>query len=173
MAYFNPYVQMLDQANAAPVAGFASGFMQGGPVGGIIGGISGVIKRRNAYRQADEALDALEPDSLVDTDIYGRPVFNSAEALQQTANINDLNRAAGRKRRGLRKLFRSNDDVILGAKMDMKSQALQTGLQDERNKFNSQMEDYNAQQLAMSQYNQMLNNTNRLNNLYNIGTSLY
>lgn len=174
MAYFNPYVQMIDQANAAPLAGATSGFMQGGPIGAIAGGISGVMARRSAFRKANDAIQAIDPNpDLTDTDVYGRPTFNSSAAIEATQTMNQLGSASKRKRKGLRGLFATSDDRIMGHQMDIKSRMINEGLQSGRDQFNTQMVDYNNQQLAMAQYNQLLNNQNRLNSLYNIGTSLY
>lgn len=173
MAYYNPYTQLIDQAKAAPIAGVASGFATGGPIGAVIGGITGLINRRRGYQQADQMVGALESPDLVDTDVYGRPTFNSAAALQTTQDITGLQNAVKKGKRGFRKLFRSQDDIMLAHKMGMQSENLQQGLQAGRNQFNTQMMDFNNRQSAMTQYNQLLNNQNRLNSLYSIGTSLY
>ena len=174
MSYYNPYVQMLDQANAAPLGGAAAGFLQGGPAGAVIGGVTGMLQRRAAFGKVDDALRQLDtnPD-LVDTDPYGRPVFNSAGALDATHTMNDLNGAVKRRKKGLRGLFANSDDLILNSQMSIKAGMLNNGLQDQRDLFNNQMTSYNEQQAAMAQYNQLLNQSNRLNNLYSIGTSLY
>lgn len=173
MAYYNPYVSLIDQANAGPLGGAAAGFMTGGPIGAAVGGITGMLGRRRAFGQLSDSVRAIQSPDTVDVDEYGKPVFNSASAIEATQTMNELNSASRRKRRGLRGLFASNDDRILAHGMSMKANMINNGLQSERDSFNSQMMDYNNQQMALQQYNQLLNNQNRFNNLYNIGTSLY
>jgi len=174
MAYFNPYTQLIDQADMSPLGGAAAGFLQGGPVGAAIGGISGMLNSRRAFRQADEAVRTVDenPD-LVGVDIYGKPTFNSAGAVEATQSMNELSSASRKRRRGLRGLFGSHDSHKLAGDMQIKAHNIAQGLQSQRDMFNSQTMDYNNQQAAMAQYNQLLNNQNRMNNLYNIGTSLY
>lgn len=166
----NPYD--FNTNSAAPLVGAAQGFATGGPVGAVIGGVAGVINRRESYKQASNNVKNINGSvdlSGVDP-ITGKPTFNSGAAIEATTTIDSLNNSNKKRRKGL---FRTGDDLALAHGMQLKANELSGGLQTGRDEFNSSMRNYNAQQQAMTQYNQLLNNQNRLRSLYSIGTQLY
>ena len=170
----NPYD--FSTNNFAPLSGAAQGFLTGGPIGAAVGAIGGMLQRRESFRKAQDNLNAI-PDNIDASTIdpaTGRPVFNSRAAIEGTATMDNINSALRKKRKGFfRRAFASNDDKILQHQMGLKIGRLDQSLESERQDFNTNMQDFNAQQLAMTRYNKLRNNQDRLNNLYSIGTSLY
>lgn len=178
MAYFNPY-DIPSQTRFSPISMAASGASIGNSIvpgiGGVIGAgagaITGYLAREHAYNQASNSLNDEHLQDIIDIDIYGKPTFNSSAALAANQSIDTLISSGKRDKRfrlfgsAARRKFGKNEETTAGR--------FTNELQSSRDQFNNQMMNYNNQQAAMAQYNQLLNNQSRLNNLYSIGTSLY
>lgn len=149
------------------------GFASGGPIGAIAGG---AIAQLGTFNRVHSNLDRLDR-SVAGTqgvDAYGRPIYNSSGVANQYRNLAALKKGAYRTTHTLDP-GQPTIALIRGTRRKLRKAArdVQTNIgyanQDYTNKTNA----YNQQEMAMNQYNQMLNNRNRLNTLYNIGTQLY
>lgn len=149
------------------------GFATAGPFGAIIGG---AVAQLNTFNNVHKNLDALDRSvgGVNGYDAYGRPIYNSGAIANKFDTLKALKRGAYRTTHTLDPgqptiaLIRGTRRKLRKAAADV-TKNIQFAQQDFTNKANQ----YNAQELAMAQYNQSLNNRNRINTLYNIGQQLY
>jgi hypothetical protein len=149
------------------------GFASAGPFGAIIGG---AIAQLGTFNKVHNNLGKLDR-SVAGTqgvDAYGRPIYNAGGIANQYKNLNALKKGAYRTTHTVDP-GQPTIALIRGTRRKLRKAArdVQTNIgyanQDYTNKTNA----YNQQEMAMNQYNQLLNNRNRMNTLYNIGTQLY
>jgi len=190
MAYFNPYEQFgggaaagygagqtfgnpggrFEMSNANVFGAVGTGALQGaavgGPVGaaigGVVGGVTSVFKQD---RQLKESLNNVDTEFNVQHDIYGRPIFNGQEMSTGLHNLSEIGKAV---RPGAKSMLPRRR-----RQMEKKFNDLSQGIQANQDAFNNQTKVFNEQQAAMNQFRRLSDNTNRIRNLYSIGTSLY
>lgn len=138
--------------------GFASGGVYGALAGAIAAPISQVIKSHRNLDNLDTSVGSIERDQ------FGQPIYNSRAVADAAAKLPELNKTAK---------WDSTNILGLGGKAKRKRSKLRQGIADVQGDFNQQAVDFNSQQAAMNQYSRIMDNTNRMRNLYSIGTSLY
>jgi hypothetical protein len=157
----------------AGYSGSAQGFASGGAVGAIIGGVTAQFGTFNKVHQNLNKLDTGVNVSAIDP-ITGRPVYQGSGAVGAKQTMGALNQG----QKAINKSYDPATHVIskvfgTGRKLRRKRSELEQNLRSGQQQFNAQTEQFNAQQAATTQYNGLLNNQNRLKNLYSIGTNLY
>jgi hypothetical protein len=137
-------------------AGAAGGFATGGPVGmgvgagtALAGQVSGV---RNAIDNTQTQFDGTNYDG------YGRPVYNGSAISQGINSINELEQG--------RKSAMTWIDPSARFVFDRKANQVRQGMRSAQNQYNEADRSYRGQMNVREDYNQRLNSSNRLWNLY-------
>lgn len=159
-----------------PFAGYkgsGQGLLQGGVIGAIAGGIAGQVGTwKNAIQNVKNVNTGVNVAGV--DPVTGRPLYNGQ-------NVIDANKTMGALDKGAKKAEKSYDPLNfvingfsgLSRKARGKRAQLGRSIQVGKDDYNRKAETFNQQELAMAQYNEMVNNQSRLRNLYSIGTKLY
>lgn len=140
--------------------GAAKGGAMGGPVGALAGGIVGaltssVMQPININKTIKSRNTSFNNTSY---DAYGRPVYQGGDQINQ--GIEDI--------ANLNKTMKWDSDNILGLnrKARKKRNAIMRNMEQSQQSYNNADISYRNQMNAQEDYNQRLNNNNRLYNLY-------